>query len=263
MVFLFASAIALIASTIMINKQVNFLQNYDIGFDKENILVLPMRNSIDKHDVIKSRILELKDVVKAGYSNHHFARALQPNAFSFKDKSFSITSTFAEYDYIDLLGLKFIHKSFEDESELKGKIIINESLFKEIQTEFPGCTYEELVETTQDLKGVVKDFNFYSLHEQVGGFAIIINSNVRSRYLHIKYKTRNFSSFIKEMRNVWTEMYPDYPFEYFFLDEAIDQKYNSDRTFGKVVSSFSFIAILLSCMGLLGLSLIHAQQRTK
>jgi len=262
-VFQFASAIALIASTLMINKQVSFLQNHDIGFDKENIIVLPMRNSIAKKDVIKSRLLELKDVVKAGYSNHHFARALQPNAFSFKDKSFSITSTFAEYDYIDLLGLEFIHKSFEDESELKSKVIINESLFKEIQTEFPGCTYEELVETTQDVKGLVKDFNFYSLHEKVGGFAIIINSNVRSRYLHIKYKTDDFSSFIKEVRNTWTEIYPDYPFEYFFLDQAVDEKYNSDRTFGKVVSSFSFIAILISCMGLLGLSLFHAQQRTK
>lgn len=262
-VFQFASAIALIASTLMINKQVGYLQNYDVGFDKENILVLPMRNSIDKHDVIKSRILELKDVVKAGYSNHHFARALQPNAFGFKDKSFSITSTFAEYDYIDLLGLELIYKSFEDESELKGSIIINESLFKEIQTEFPGCTYEELVETTQDLKGVVKDFNFYSLHEQVGSFAIIINSNVRFKYLHIKYKTKDFSSFIKEMGNVWKEIYPDYPFEYFFLDQAIDEKYNSDRTFSKVVSSFSLIAILISCIGLLGLSLFHTQQRTK
>jgi putative ABC transport system permease protein len=262
-VFQFASAIALIASTLMINKQVSFLQNHDIGFEKENILVLPMRNSIDKREVIKSQILELKDVVKAGYSHHHFARALQPNAFGFKDKSFSITSTFAEYDYIDLLGLEFVHKSFEDASELKGKIIINESLLNEIQTEFPDCDYEELVETTEGLKGVVKDFNFYSLHEKVGGFAIIINPGFSFRYLHVKYKTKDFSFFIKQMENVWKEIYPDYSFEYFFLDQAIDEKYNSDRTFGKVVSSFSFIAILLSCIGLLGLSLFHTQQRTK
>ena len=262
-VFQFASAIALIASTLMINKQVRFLQNHDVGFEKGNIIVLPMRNSIDKRDVIKSRLLELKDVVKAAYSNHHFARELQPNAFGFKDKSFSITSTFAEYDYIDLLGLEFIHKSFEDESELKGKIIINESLLKEIQTEFPACSYEELLETTQDLKGVIKDFNFYSLHEKVGGFAIIINSNVRSRYLHIKYKTKDFSSFIKQIENTWTEIFPDYPFEYFFLDQAIDEKYNSEKTFGKVVSTFSLIAILISSIGLLGLSLFHTQQRTK
>lgn len=262
-IFQFASAIALIASTLMINKQVKFLQNYDVGFNKENILVLQMRNSIDKREVIKSRILELNDVVKAGYSNHHFARELQPNAFGFKDKSFSITSTFAEYDYIDLLGLEFIHKSFEDKSELKGKVIINESLLNEIKTEFPDCSYEALVESSEDVKGVVKDFNFYSLHEKVGGFAIIISPEFRFRYLHIKYKTKDFSSFIKEIENAWTEIYPDYPFEYFFLDQAIDEKYNSDKTFGKVVSSFSLIAILLSCMGLLGLSLFHTQQRTK
>ncbi|NOQ27357.1 MAG: FtsX-like permease family protein [Bacteroidales bacterium] len=262
-VFQFASAIALIASTLMINKQVSFLQNHDVGFEKENILVLQMRNSIDKCEVIKSRILELKDVDKAGYSYHHFARALQPTAFSFKGKDFSISAIFAEYDYIETLGLEFLYKSFEDESELKDKIIINESLLNEIKTEFPDCSYEELVEITQDLKGVVKDFNFYSLHEKVGRFAIIICPNTRSRYLHIKYKTKNLSSFIKEMRNVWTEIYPDYPFEYFFLDEAMDKKYNSDRTFGKVVSSFSIIAILISCIGLLGLSLFHAQQRTK
>jgi putative ABC transport system permease protein len=262
-VFQFASAIALIASTLMINKQINFLQNHDIGFEKENILVLPMRNSIDKREVIKSQILELKDVVKAGYSNHHFARALQPNAFGFKDKSFSITSTFAEYDYIDLLGLEFVHKSFEDESELYRKIIINESLLNEIQTEFPDCDYEELVETAEGLKGVVKDFNFYSLHEKVGGFAIIITPDLSFRYLHVKYKTKDFSSFVKQMENAWKEIYPDYPFEYFFLDQAIDEKYNSDITFGKVVSTFSLIAILISCIGLLGLSLFHTQQRTK
>ena len=262
-VFQFASAIALIASTLMINKQVNFLQNHDVGFEKENILVLPMRNSIDKRDVLKSRVLELKDVVKAGYSYHHFARALQPNAFSFKGKDFSITSTFAEYDYIETMGLEFIHKRFEDESELENKIIINESLLNEIQTEFPDCTYEELVETEEDIKGVVKDFNFYSLHEKVGGFAIIFRTNRISRYLHIKYKTKDFSSFIKDVENTWKEIHPDYPFEYFFLDQAIDEKYNSDITFGKVVSSFSFIAILISCIGLLGLSLFHTQQRTK
>jgi len=262
-VFQFVSAIALIASTLMINKQVRFLQNHDVGFEKENVLILQMRNSIDKRDVIKSRILELKDVVKAGYSHHYFARALQPNSFEFKGQAFSISSTFAEYDYIETLGLEFIHKSFEDESELKGKIIINESLLNEIQTEFPDCSYEELLETTQDLKGVVKDFNFYSLHEKVGGFAIIITPDFRFRYLHIKYKTNNFSSFIKEIENVWKEIHPDYPFEYFFLDEEMDKKYNSDITFGKVVSSFSLIAILISCIGLLGLSLFHTQQRTK
>lgn len=262
-VFQFVSAISLIASTLMINKQVRFLQNHDIGFEKENILILQMRNSIDKRDVVKSRILELKDVVKAGYSHHHFARALQPNAFSFNGKDISITSTFAEYDYIDLLGLEFVHKSFEDESELKGKIIINESLLNEIKTEFPDYSYEELAETTQELKGVVKDFNFYSLHEKVCGFAIIISTGIEFRYLHVKYKTRDFTSFIKEMGNVWKEIYPNYPFEYFFLDESMDKKYNSDRTFGKVVSSFSIIAILISCIGLLGLSLFHAQQRTK
>lgn len=262
-VFQFASAIALIASTLMINKQVNFLQDYDVGFNKENILILQMRNSIDNQDVIKSRILELNDVVKAGYSYHHFARELQPNAFSFKDKSFSIASTFAEYDYIETMGLEFIHKDFEDESELDNKIIINESLLKEIQAEFPGCTYEELAETTGDIKGVVTDFNFYSLHEKVGGFAVIFRKNRISRYLHIKYKTEDFSSFIKEIENIWNEIHPDYPFEYFFLDDAIDKKYNSDITFGKVVSTFSLIAILISCIGLLGLSLFHTQQRTK
>jgi len=262
-VFQFVSAIALIASTLMINKQVRFLQNHDVGFEKENILILQMRNSIDKRDVIKSRILEVKDVVKAGYSHHHFARALQPNAFSFNGKDISITSTFAEYDYIETLGLEFIHKSFEDESELKGKIIINESLLYEIQTEFPDCDYEELVETTQELKGVVKDFNFYSLHEKVGGFAIILSQNIKFRYLHIKYKTKDFSSFIKDVENIWKEIHPDYPFEYFFLDEEMDKKYNSDIIFGKVVSSFSLIAILISCIGLLGLSLFHTQQRTK
>jgi len=262
-VFQFASAIALIASTLMINKQVKYLQDYDVGFNKENILVLPMRNSIDKREVIKSRILELKDVVKAAYSFHHFARELQPNAFSFKGKDISINSAFAEYDYIDLLGLEFVHKSFEDTSELVDKIIINESLFNEIQSEFPECTYEELVETTQDVKGVIRDFNFYSLHEKVGAFAFIITPNTNFRYLHVKYKTKDFSSLIKEIENLWKEICPDYPFKYFFLDQAIDEKYNSDKTFGKVVSSFSFIAILLSCMGLLGLSLFHAQQRTK
>ncbi len=262
-VFQFVSAIALIASTLMINKQVKFLQNHDVGFDKENILILQMRNSIDKRDVIKSRILELKDVVKVGYAHHHFARELQENLLAYKDKEFSISSTFAEYDYIETLGLEFIYKGFKDERELDYNIIINEELLNEIRAEFPECTYDDLVESSEQFKGIVKDFNFYSLHEKVGGFAIIFSPNMKFRYLHIKYKTKDFSSLIKNLENVWTEIYPDYPFEYFFLDEAMDQKYNSDLTFGKVVSSFSLIAILISCIGLLGLSLFHTQQRTK
>ena len=262
-VFQFASAIALIASTLMISKQVGFLQNHDIGFDKENILVIQMRNSIDKRDVIKARFLELDQVINAGYAHHHFARALQDNVIAYKGKEFSISSTFAEYDYIETLGLEFISKAFKDESELNYNIIINEALLNEIREEFPACSYDDLVESAGQYKGIVRNFNFYSLHENVEGFAIIFSSDIKLQYLHVKFKSNNFPSLIKDMERIWVDTYPDYPFEYFFLDEAIDKIYNSERIFGKVVSSFSFIAILISCMGLLGLSLFHTQQRTK
>lgn len=262
-VFQFASAIALISSTLMINKQVRFMQNQELGFDKENILVIQMRNSIDKRDVLKEQILKLNDVLKAGYSHNHFARALQDNVISFHGKEFAVSSTFAEYDYLETMGLEFLSKNFEDKSELDYNIIINEALLNEIKQEFPESNYDDLKESAGQYKGIVKDFNFYSLHEDVEGFVFIFNPNIKLRYLHVKFKTENFSAFIEEMESTWTDLYPDYPFEYFFLDDAIDDKYNSDRTFGKVVSAFSIIAILISCIGLLGLSLFHTQQRTK
>lgn len=259
----FASAIALIASTLMINKQVRFLQNQDVGFKKENVLILQMRNSIDKRDVLKESISNVKDVIKTGYCHHHFARELQPNSFEYNEKGFSILSTFADYDFIETMGLEFIYKGFKDKSELDNNIIINEAMLNDIKAEYPESTYDDLLESSEQIKGIVKDFNFYSLHEDVGGFAIIFSMGIRLRYLHVRYKAEDFSSFIHEIENVWTELYPDYPFEYFFLDEAMDKKYNSDITFGKVVSSFSLIAIIISCIGLLGLSLFHTQQRTK
>lgn len=262
-VFQFASAIALIASTLMINKQVRYLQNQELGFDKENVLVIQMRNSIDKRDVLKERFLKLEDVVNAGYAHHHFARALQDNVISFKGKEFSVSSTFAEYDFIETVGLEFLSRNFNDKSELDYNIIINEAMLNEIKQEFPESNYDDLKESAGQYKGIVKDFNFYTLHKNVEPFIIIFNPKIKLRYLHIKFRTDNFSSFIREMESIWTDLYPDYPFEYFFLDEAIDNKYNSDRIFGKVISSFSIIAILISCIGLLGLSLFHTQQRTK
>jgi len=110
--------------------------------------------------------------------------------------------------------------------------------------------------------GVVKDFNSSSLHNEITSQVFMTNPNWFKEFI-VKVKSANMPSTINSLREVWVKFFPQYPFEYSFLDESIDKMYKSEEKYSKVISTFSIVALFIACLGLLGLASLITEQRKK
>jgi putative ABC transport system permease protein len=146
-------------------------------------------------------------------------------------------------------------------------ILINETLLKKLGWG-DDCIGKKMTpgDPTNKFKfhviGVVKDFHFVSLHDKIEPYLIYLSRN-NLRSLSIKFKPGNLSESIEQISDKWTEMEPNFPFDYSFLDDTFDELYKSEQRLGKLFIYFSIIAIFIACLGLFGLASYTAEQRTK
>jgi putative ABC transport system permease protein len=147
-------------------------------------------------------------------------------------------------------------------TDTANSIVINEAMARYLNWNDPIGKQFEVFETRKGkVIGVVKDFNFASLRENVQPLAIILKDN--PLYLSVRLKPGTISSSLSAIQNEWKQLNSEYPFDYFFMDEQIDRFYKSDNNLMQVLSIFAVLAIIIACMGLFGLSIYAAQQRTK
>ena len=120
----------------------------------------------------------------------------------------------------------------------------------------------QLNEYKPEIIGVIKDFNSSSLHDEITNQVFMTNPNWFKEFI-VKVKSANMPSTINSLKDVWTKFFPQYPFEYSFLDESIDKMYKSEERYSKVISTFSVVALFIACLGLLGLASFVTEQRKK
>lgn len=274
-IFQFAISILLISSTGIIYQQMQYTRDKNLGFDKEEILVIERANSLqDKYETFRQELLRDPSVVNAGAGNampggYYFGFVLKTGTNS---EVFTGRGTFMDQNYIETLGLEItsgrsFSRSFNDTLSL----IINESYARMLgfedpvgrQVTNPGNTPEQNQIFT--IIGVVKDFHYQSLHEKIGALAIQdAGSNQGSRaFIPVKIATDDVENTIAGIQNKWQALNAETPFRFHFLDQELNQMYQSEQVSGKVFATFSIIAILIACIGLFGLSTFLAQQKTK
>jgi putative ABC transport system permease protein len=150
-------------------------------------------------------------------------------------------------------------------SDLNGAIVINEAAARQFgytnPTEIIGKKFDQWGREGEVI-GVVKDFNYISLHRNIEPLTLPLVPEA-SRYLSLKVKSENLSQRIAEVENIWKELAPHRPFLYSFLDEDFNKQYESDLRFRKIFTTFSIFALIIACLGLLGLATYTAEQRTK
>jgi putative ABC transport system permease protein len=270
--FQFSITTVLFICTLTINKQLDFVNQFDVGYDKNNIITLRIRDSSVRRNIeaLKAGLLGNPDVVSVAASGSlpnnidgFTSRALNPRL---PDQETTIFYNTADYDFVDLYDIQIVQgRNFSRElaSDEQGVFLVNEAAVRAGDWESP--LEQRLTHwsgETGQVVGVMKDFHLHSLHSAIEPLYIFLAPQKFS-YLSIQVKSGNMPSSIEHIRGIMNKFSPNFPFEYSFFDEEFSRAYHPEQQMVNIFSSFAFLAIIVACLGLLGLSAFAAQQRTK
>jgi ABC-type antimicrobial peptide transport system permease subunit len=271
----FVIAQALIIGTLVIVLQMNYFNSKSLGFDKEAIVIVPFpTDSIgtSKLDFLKNKLAEQKAIEKftlgfAGpaetgnwYSNFKFDNAA-------KETDFGANLKWGDDNYISTFGLKLIAGHNISHSDTATGFLINETLLKMLGIPDPNAALNKEInmwdgKVKAKIVGVIKDFNSASLQQPLQPILIASNKEVYN-IVGIKLKPGNISDGLKNIERIWSSVYPEYVFEYEFLDKKIADFYSNENKLSSLYKIFAALAIFLSCLGLFGLASFMAVQRIK
>ncbi|RXK62697.1 FtsX-like permease family protein [Lacibacter luteus] len=276
-VFQFFTSIVLIIGTIVVFRQLNYIQNAKIGFNKDQLLIVNGTWALNtKADAFRNEVGKM-----SGVKASSFAGYLPVSNSSRNDNTFSTEAVMNEkngfnmqvwnvdYDYIPVMGMEVLKgRNFSKEyGSDTTAIIINEAVAKLIGMDDPvgkklytsTGNANEIISYT--IVAVVKNFNFESLRQNIGPLAMRLGNNKWATAF--KVSAGDVTALIKNIEAKWKTMAPDMPFSYQFLDDSFDNMYRAEQRIGKVALSFALLAIFIACLGLFGLAAYMAEQRTK
>ncbi len=276
----FSISIIMIIGTVTVTQQLNFLRTKDLGFEEENIVVLTVRDTtgVKNLDVFKEELLKHPNILKVGKSSSIpgqgygiLVHRYETNDGTLAEKG--INFFFVDNDYLDTMNMKIITgRDFDPElqTDIEESILINEktaevlgwgddALGKRIQF---GANLDGTANRETKVVGVVKDFHYTSLHNEVDPIVILLaDSPLRNISLRIRGEDIiNTLDFIEEK---WNEFCPTFPFDFTFLDDSLNELYIAEQKIGEVFSYFSILCVFIACLGLFGLAAFTAEQRTK
>jgi putative ABC transport system permease protein len=266
----------MITGTWIIGDQIRYMKNKDIGFQKEQVLGIRTsdRKILQTLDQVKSRLMEIPDVLEASAASYVPGQGQDTNAIVPEDFEGNTSMVFrvvdADADYVRTMGMKIVRgRDFSRDlpSDAQDSVIINETAVRKLGWDNPiGKTIKIAVGLfqykTKKVIGVVRDFKYASLRDTVE--PLYIDNEMSHLYvLAVKLKTNNIGRLIGEIRKAWTTISPGSHFDYFFIDELFDAQYRSEERLNKIFSSFSLIAIAIACLGLFGLASYMAERRKK
>ncbi len=279
MVFQFAIVIALTAFTILLNKQMQFIGQKELGYSSENIMVLEIHERNSKVYTFRDEISKIPGVISASCAQHYPGYSMQDMNFSNGDNSFPFEFGQIDQNTIQTLDIQTLHYFTEAKENATDGWYINESFYNNLkqfynEEQIAGSNFPESEEQSEDenlqnfiILGVIKDFHYTSLHSPIDNFAFFVpkpQSQSRSfRFVLARVNQVAANNVIDEIETKMHELYPGQRFSYHFLDEQLNQQYNSERILSKLINGFSVLAILVACLGLIGLSLLMIEKRTK
>jgi putative ABC transport system permease protein len=269
-VFQFTTSIILLIGTTVIYRQMNFILDTKIGFDKEQVLLIQGTNTLGDQVVsFANELRDLPQVVEVTTGDYLPVRGSKRNGNSFWNEGKqnidpSVTSQFWRIDqtYLTTLGVKLMEgRDFNrDLASDSSAIIINQKMAKELGGNMVGKRITNYAGLWTVI-GVVEDFHFESLRENIEplGMALGLEASV----LAVKVKPGNMNEHIQSFTKVWDKFSPHQPIRYSFLDERYAAMYADVQRMGKIFTSFSILAIVVACLGLFALSAFMVEQRSK
>jgi ABC-type antimicrobial peptide transport system permease subunit len=267
-VFQFSLSIMLIISTLVIDSQLQYLQEKDLGFDRENLVYIEMGPRIGENfDAVKSELIShpgIRNITRT-FQVPSYNRLSAPAEWSGKtpDQDIIFHVSIVDYDYIETLGLELVEgRNFSrDFSTDTRNFILNQEAVRKTGLRYP-VGHDFGVWEEGQIIGVVKDYNFMPLSFTIEPLVLALRSDLY-RYAMVQMEGPDLPGAINHMEATWQSFDPDFPFEYHFLNDDFDLIYRSETRMGKLVRYFTVLAIFISCLGLLGLTSFMTEQRTR
>jgi putative ABC transport system permease protein len=270
-VFQFVLSIVLIIGTIVVARQINYLQTADLGYNRENLIYMPIEGDLGRQfDVFRDQASKLPGVETICALQDrpvNIGRDITGSVkWSGKDPNSNtqFTVTAAGYDFIKTMGLQLregrdFSKEFPSDSS---NYLINEEAAAIFKYKKPIGQPLDLWDTMGTIVGVIKDFHLTSLHEPIRPLIVHLYKPTWGNAL-IRIDARHTKEILSGLSAITANLNPQFPFTYSFTDDAYRKLYDSDVIVSHLSDCFAALAIFISCMGLLGLAMFTAQQRTK
>jgi putative ABC transport system permease protein len=279
-IFQFVISVVLIVASVIINNQMKYMRNKDLGFDRDQQLIIPMRSNNAKN-IYASLKNEMKNsaLVQQVGATEYYPGILNPSDMglhmegrSANDAKIVHTNVIDEnllqtLDIRPIAGRLF---SADFPADTNNCLIVNLEATKQIGFSSPEKAVGSKVyfdwrgeSYAYTIVGVIRDFHFQDLHVPIAPYGFFLNSRPYYNYLVVHAKTKDISSLLGFAASAWHKLNPNEPFEYSFLDEDFRKNFEAEDRLLSIVGYFTIIAILISCLGLFGLATFSAEQRTK
>ena len=276
-IFQFSISVFLIVSTLVVFQQLNYIQSKDLGFTKDQVLLINEISPLgSKTNAFKEEILKMGNVENVTLSNYYPTPSWRSDSSFFlegvrsQENAIQMQTWGVDMDYlktlqIDIVAGRDFNKQYVTDSTA---LIINEAtlpLLNATAEEALGMRISEEIElenpTYYTIIGVVKDFHFKSLRENIGALGMHLENTAEN--MAITLSGGDYSNSIAEIEHKWNKMAPGQPFDYQFMDEAFNTTYEAEQKLSQIFFIFTILSIFIACLGLFGLAAFNAEKRTK
>jgi len=266
----FLISTGLIVSTAIISQQLEFIRTTRIGFDREHIIVLPLREKASRNacELLKSRILQNTAVISAAATSVLPGDVEYYTSVMWNGSGFAHTMDYiyADEDFLKTFGIELAEgRDFSKAiaGDMNAAYLLNETAANDIGWKDPiGQRFTASALREGTVIGVVKDFHYKSLHERIKPLFVALASG-NTNYLSIRIRPGNTPAVISSIRDEWGKVLPQSPFEFFFFDRHLDRLYKSDNRLGAMFNWLAGLAIAIACLGLFGLAFISTARKRR
>lgn len=275
----FIVSVTLIESTILVSRQLNFLQNKKLGFDKENVVVLTLPKDMDSARLVsfKASLLDEPSILSVAASSSIPGVNISVNQVNDGsldlNKTYSMQMLWTDLDFVSMMKMKLLagrNFAATHPTDKAEGFILNEEAVKKFGWKDPVHAIGKTIQWVRPnavlkkgtVLGVVQNFNINPLKSAVQPL-VMHYSPLRFQYLYVRFNQANAGKLTSLVEKKFNEFYPKQSFEYSFLDDNLDAMYKSEKQLGTIFGYFSFLAILIASLGILGLSLYSIQQRIR
>ena len=270
----FAISLVLIIGSIIMARQIQFLKSKDLGFNRDNRIVIPFQTSEsrEKMPIVKAEIQRLAEVEDLA------GMRVLPGQFVAQDFNLTAATTQIESNlkliqvdenYFSVLGIPILSGRNFNQGDTARQALVNERSLKAFNIDPDDAVGQHLISEYQgqrsdyEIIGVVRDFNQNSLKEAIHPLLFLYEPTDQNLYLMLALNAGVQNHLIADLSQIWNRVIHDTPFEWHFLDELVEAQYQQDTKISKIIGGFTLLAILIACLGLFGLALFMVEQKSK
>lgn len=273
----FTLSVFLVVGTLLVYKQLNYMQQRKLGYDKQHVLYTRLHGDIrNSYEVIREAFAGAPEVQYVTASSH-LPSNIGSNSGNVEwdgkdpEQTVLVSQSIVDFDYIETLNIPMAQgRSFSQDyssdraNDSSGTFIINEEMARIMEKDNPvGEKFSFMGIENGRIIGVMKNFHFHSMRNAIEPLAISMAYPQFLNYIMVRLRPGNVKESIDKLNSIWQKVMPQYPFEYHFLEEQYDEMYRAEARMGSLLKYFAIMAVLIACLGLFGLAAFMAENRTK